>query len=184
MRVNVKAHYRQLRNGKKVLVRAYSTTRKGATEGGSEYEKRKQGKLVEFNSWEDFRDEINKVGWENMTLSNDSDYDWTEENGHKVTKISDPRGDTQYIGFRVGGKLVGATNIYDENGIVAIGDFEIFPQYKRKGYGRKFYSQLEKKFPGREIILNYGSEEAKKFWESCGFKANPRCTIMEKQVNK
>ena len=93
----------------------------------------------------------------------------------------DPRkGDVQYVGFRVGGKLVGVSNVSAENGVVYIGDFEILPKYRKRHYGTRFFRTLQKKYKGETLQLNYGSKSARKFWESVGFKkVSPNTTIME-----
>ena len=66
--IKVKGHYRTLPSGKRVFVREHTITKTTKSGGGDEDTSRK-GDLVEYNSWEDFRDDINKVGWENMTLT-------------------------------------------------------------------------------------------------------------------
>lgn len=181
MEIKVKGYWRTLRKGKRVFVKEHTATRKKIVSDGKEYSSRRPT-IEEFATWDDFREEINKVGWENMTLS----ADWLavkDENGHKVTHVPDPRnGESKYLGFRVGGKLVGATNVYDENNLVYIGDFEIFPAHKRRGLGSKFWKQVERRYRGRKIILNYLDDAAKKFWEKQGFVTDGTCTLMEKTV--
>ena len=178
--IKVKGHYRTLPSGKRVFVREHTITKTTKSGGGDEYTSRK-GDLVEYNSWEDFRDDINKIGWENMTLTK-LGRKYKIENGRKVTYMSDPRnGESKYMGLRVGGKLVAAANVYDEGNIVYVGDFEVFPEHKRKGYGGKFWKQIERKYPNRQLMLNYGDRKAKKFWESQGFIAEKNITLMTKK---
>ena len=157
--------YTRVVNGKAVKVRPYKR-KSSSTSDGKEFLSKKSA-LVEFTDWNSLRDSLTKDEWKSMSL-----YSYRKD---------DPRkGDVQYVGFRVGGKLVGVSNVSAENGVVYIGDFEILPKYRKKHYGTRFFRTLQKKYKGETLQLNYGSKSAQKFWESVGFKkVSPNTTIME-----
>lgn len=179
-RVKVKG-YSYSRNGRTIFVKPYTRTCEGSHHSGEEFSSlKKSNGLLLYNSWEDFQKDINEVGWENMTLYKGRKY--TVTGGKKTLNINDPRGydpENRYVGFRVRGKLVGAANMYVSDGNVEIGDFEIFPKYKRKGYGRKFFNAIRKQHPTKDFTLLWGNKKAKKFWESVGFKSFKNCRVME-----
>lgn len=178
-KISVKG-YSYRRNGKTIFVKPYTRKCDGSQCSGEELlALRKSNGLLSYNNWEDFQRDINEVGWENMTLYKGHRYKVVD--GKKTLNISDPRGydpENRYVGFRVRGKLVGAANIYVGDDTVEVGDFEIFPKYKRKGYGRKFFKAIQKQHPNKNFMLLYGSNSAKKFWESVGFQASKKNRIM------
>lgn len=165
--------YSYTRNGKTIKVNGYTRSCEGAKSSGEELARKKQSEgIVPYADWEEFQDAINEVGWENMTLTKGKRYK-TLPDGRKTLHISDPRrGDPEnhYIGFRQGGKLVGAANIYVNEFGVEIGDFEIFPKYKGKGYGKKFFNAIRRQHPKEPFLLRWGNQGAKKFWTKMGFK--------------
>lgn len=177
--------YTYVRNGKTIHVKEH--TRKGSPSSkgsGSEYLKR--ARFVEFSDWESFREDVNDVGWENMALDIDSDWPFEKKGNKTVLKMSDPtHGDGRFFGLKINNKLVGATRVFDENGVVYIGNFEVFPKYKGMGLGKKLFRGVQSRYPNRDLTLNYGSEGARKFWEKMGFsKTYENATIMEKKIKK
>lgn len=179
-KINVKG-YSYSRNGKTIFVKPYTRKCDGSQCSGEEFSSLKESNgLISYGNWEDFQRDINEVGWENMTLSKGRKYKVVD--GKKTLNISDPRGhdpENRYVGFRVRGKLVGASNIYVGDDTVEIGDFEIFPKYKRKGYGKKFFNAIRKQHPTKNFMLLWGNKSAKKFWESVGFKGSEKGRVME-----
>lgn len=172
-KVKVKG-YSYKRNGKTIMVKSHSRKCSGVKSSGEEFTRKKESEgLVSYDNWEEFQDAINEVGWENMTLTKGKRFKVSSD-GKKTLHIKDPRGndpENKYVGFRQGGKLVGAANVYVGKDYVELGDFEVFPGSKGKGYGRKFFNDLRKKYPNKKFTLLWGNKGAQKFWEKMGFKS-------------
>ena len=181
-KISVKG-YSYKRKGKTIFVKPHTRNCEGSSGAGEEFSSlKKSNGLVMYDKWEDFQSDVNKVGWENMTLAKGYGYRYKIVDGKKTLNRSDPRADypeNKYLGFRVRGKLVGTTNVYVGEDNIEVSNFEIFPKYKRKGYGRKFFNTIRKQYPDKTFMLRWGNRNAKKFWESMGFKSDKKSRWME-----
>lgn len=167
--------YTYKRNGKTIVVRSYvRSNNSNVTSYGKEYLDRleRNDGFTEFADWKSLQDEVNEVGWENSSLFKFRGSKRTED-GRKIYNIPDPRGndpENHYVGLRSNGKLVGISNVYVGDDYVEIGDFEVFKNHKGKGYGRRMFNGIRKKYPDKHYMLLYRDNKAKKFWEKMGFK--------------
>lgn len=99
-----------------------------------------------------------------------------------------------YFEYWEGKKLVGAVQLeYRDPMLVKfkpvfslfIYNFEIVPEERGKGYGKRIIENLIKNLPIYEIELTYWNDESRKFWWSLGFRVvNKETKTMKKKIKK
>ena len=99
-----------------------------------------------------------------------------------------------YFEYWEGKKLVGAVQLeYRDPMLVKfkpvfslfIYNFEIVPEERGKGYGKRIIESLIKNLPIYEIELTYWNDESRKFWWSLGFRVVDKETrTMKKKIKK
>lgn len=69
--------------------------------------------------------------------------------------------------------MIALINYYfndDKKDKMCIALFEVFPQYRNSGHGKKIIAQFLKNYQG-EVDLLPSNEENESFWKQCGFKS-------------
>ncbi len=99
-----------------------------------------------------------------------------------------------YFEYWKGKKLVGAVQLEYRDPVLVkfkpvfslfIYNFEIVPEERGKGYGKKIIESLIKDLPIYEIELTYWTDESRKFWWSLGFRVvNKETRTMKKKIKK
>ena len=62
-------------------------------------------------------------------------------------------------------------------GVLEIKNIAVFPEYHRRGYGKKLVGFIEKEFKGRFLVLRAGTGDSPltvPFYEKCGFQESFR----------
>ena len=99
-----------------------------------------------------------------------------------------------YFEYWEGKKLVGAVQLEYRDPILVkfkpvfslfVYNFEIVPEERGKGYGKRIIENLIKNLPIYEIELTYWNDESRKFWWSLGFRVvNKEIRTMKKKIKK
>ena len=99
-----------------------------------------------------------------------------------------------YFEYWEGKELVGAVQLeYRDPMLVKfkpefslfIYNFEIVPEERGRGYGKKIIESLIKDLPIYEIELTYWNDESRKFWWSLGFRVvNKETKTMKKKIKR
>ncbi len=124
---------------------------------------------IEIREYNDIdMDEIlalySSVGWTNYT-SNPS---MLESSYHNSLKI---------LAAWSGGKLLGIIRaVGDGFSIVYIQDIIVFPEYQRRGIGRRLIMSLDELYSGvyQKVLMTENTPKTVKFYESCGFSPSDK----------
>ncbi len=77
---------------------------------------------------------------------------------------------TTSFALLVDGQLAGGITTYEHEKSVWIGNFLVFPQFRKKGYGKRLFEAALKAVEDRGIVYLNANPLLKKFYKSYGFK--------------
>ena len=75
-----------------------------------------------------------------------------------------------------GGEIIGSVRAYEKDGTAYIGKLMVHQDHRRKGYGSRLVSEIEKCYPGRrfELFTSTRSIENIRMYERLGYKVFDR----------
>lgn len=75
-----------------------------------------------------------------------------------------------------GGEIIGSVRAYEKDGTAYIGKLMVHQDHRRKGYGSRLVSEIEKCYPGRrfELFTSTRSIENIRMYEKLGYKVFDR----------
>lgn len=78
------------------------------------------------------------------------------------------------------GVIIGSVRAHESDGTVYIGKLMVHPELRRRGFGKRLLSEIEKYYPGKryELFTSTRSTDNIRLYESVGYKA-----FDEKAVN-
>ena len=78
------------------------------------------------------------------------------------------------------GVIIGSVRAHESDGTVYIGKLMVHPELRRRGFGKRLLSEIEKYYPGKryELFTSTRSKDNIRLYESVGYKA-----FDEKAVN-
>lgn len=96
-----------------------------------------------------------------------------EYNSGTILKMTDPDG-----------AIIGSVRAYESEGTVYIGKLMVHPSCRRRGYGRRLLSEIEKYYPGRryELFTSTRSLDNIRLYESCGYRQFDQKAVTEELV--